>query len=94
MGKNEWGSACGHGWWWASMYAWLCWGLERDVGNLRCTEALELCTWISLGRFSLSSGSQELIVTQFLCEDHEKSVIDISTVYLGLEVILWLLVCM
>lgn len=65
-------------------------GLERDGGNVRCTEALELCTWISLGRFSFSSASQELIATQFLCEDREKSMIDISTVYQGLEVILWL----
>lgn len=42
------------------------WGLERDAGNVRCTEALELCTWISLERLSLSSASQELAVAQFL----------------------------
>lgn len=41
-------------------------GLERHGGNVRFAEALELCTWISLGRFSLSSASQELVVTQFL----------------------------
>lgn len=41
-------------------------GLERDAGNVRCTEALELCTWISLARLSLSSASLELAVIQFL----------------------------
>lgn len=41
-------------------------GLERVEGNVRCTEALEVCTWISLGSFAVSSASQGVIVTQFL----------------------------
>lgn len=41
-------------------------GLERDGGNVRCTEALELCAWISLRSFALSSASQGLTVRQFL----------------------------
>lgn len=44
-------------------------GLDEDGRNVRCTEALELCTWISLRRLALSSASQGLIVTQFLWED-------------------------
>jgi len=45
-------------------------GLERDEWNVRCTEAVELCTWNSLGRFSLSSASLGIIPTQFVSEEY------------------------
>lgn len=66
------------------------WGLEGDVGNTRCTEALELCTWISLRSFSLSSASQGPVVRQFLwvcqCDWHLGSVWGITGDFLVVSV--------
>lgn len=76
---------CEQGWRLASwMEGW------RDGGNVRCTEPLVLCAWISLKGFALSSASQGLIVTDTIFQ--ETSITDISTVCQGLQVILWLLV--
>lgn len=65
-------------------------GMDGDGGNVRCSEALVLCAWISLKGFALSSASQGLIVTDTFFQ--ETSMTDISTVCQGLQVILWLLV--
>lgn len=64
--------------------------VDGDGGNVKCTEALVLCAWISLKGFALSSASLGLIVADTFFQ--EASMTDISTVCQGLQVILWLLV--
>lgn len=64
-------------------------GMDGDVGNVRCTEGVVYLDLIMEVCFVPLPHRGSLLDSFF----EETSVIDISTVYQGLEVILWLMLC-
>lgn len=64
-------------------------GMDGDVGNVRCTEGVVYLDLIKEVCFVPLPRRDSLLDSFF----EETGVIDISMVYQGLEVILWLMSC-